>query len=170
MGTVDGEVHLQTPRFVLLISRTALLFAALEMLLRFGDSAKFAALITRLESMNLLLSRWYGEGESYVEFRDETLEVLQRLYRCYSSAAGARQELATAFRNPESGSIIYYFRVGVPVHSGPDPAMKTNITHLLDDRQCLDKRTFMLLPRLHLPRLHASRRHRNRCSLLRCQD
>ncbi len=107
----------------MLILRTALLFAALEILLRFGDSSKFAALITRLESMDILLSRWYGEAEYCLDFRDQTLEVLQRLYRCYSSAAGALQELATAFRDlSESGVIIYYFRVGVPVHGGPDPA------------------------------------------------
>jgi len=93
------------------------------MLLLFGESCEFAALITRLESMDFLLSKWYGEAEFYVDLRDEALEILQRLNKSFSTAAGAHTELITAFRNPsESGTIIYYFRVSVPVPVGPDLA------------------------------------------------
>lgn len=93
------------------------------MLLRFGSSSELVALITRLESMDTLLSKWYGKAEFCVDFRDEALDVLQRLYNSFAIGTDAHTELMAAFRDPsESGALIYYFRVSVPVHTDPDQA------------------------------------------------
>ncbi|MCJ1245664.1 hypothetical protein MMC30_002868 [Trapelia coarctata] len=91
---------------------TALLFATLEILLRSGDSSKFADLIAKLKSMNTMLSRWYNEDMQYGDARDETLDFLQKLDESISSFADARGTLTEVLGDSSKSCwIIYYFRL-----------------------------------------------------------
>ena len=89
----------------------ATLFAFFETLLHLGSQSKCTNAIANLNSMESLLQKWGYSEIIYEDFRDTTLELLERI-STWTLLPDAEAALTAAFNDAQtSQEVIQYFRV-----------------------------------------------------------